>query len=385
MDIVSFLAGTGILLGPIVMAGLLLRRDANQLANSLLAASLACNWGYLVLIVSLHGGLLSKYPLLVLTGYLYILSSPLLFGYIRVMTQRDFQLRWSHLIHLWPLLAISLLTLTDDGSSGFSADSLDQARGGWPPNRIALVGLFIYTVSALYFAAGLRLIRVHGKSLVDEFSYEESIALSWLKVLIALCLMSAMAGLSISLVRLLPGIELWPRSIYSTMTAIALYYLIAFFGIYQPDVFAGQRQSTQKPQTKPRYEGSGVTPELMAEHWERLEAFMTEQQPYLEHELRIASLATLVGIPTAQLSQVINQCAGKNFFDYVSSYRVQRARELLASDEASMLEIAQNSGFNSQSAFYRQFRKVTSQAPRDFRRQLVEQKSLSRDKCEDIP
>lgn len=385
MNIISFLAGTGILLGPIVMAGLLLRRDANRLANALLAASLACNWCYLVLIVSLHGGLLSKYPPLVLLGYLYILSSPLLFGYIRVMTQRDFQLQWSHLVHLWPLLVIALLSLTDNDGTGFSADTLDQARGGWPPNRIALVGIFIYAVSALYFAAGLRLIRAHGKRLVDEFSYEESIALRWLKVLIALCLISAMAGLSISLIRLIPGIELWPRSIYSTMTAIALYYLIAFFGIYQPDVFAGQRQTKAKPQSKSRYEGSGVTPELMAEHWKRLEAFMTEEQPYLEHELRIASLAIQVGIPTAQLSQVINQCAGKNFFDYVSSYRVRRASELLASEETSMLEIAENSGFNSQSAFYRQFRKVTSQAPRDFRRQLLEQNSLSLGKCEDSP
>ena len=195
--------------------------------------------------------------------------------------------------------------------------------------------------------------------------------------MVPLCLTLALIGLLIAIARLFPGMELWPRSIYSSLSVIALYYLIAFFGLAQPDVFAGLRLVADPAERSAPLNPMQESTEKKA-NWQRLEDFMEAEQPYLEHELRIADLAKSLELPANQLSQVINQCSGKNFFDYVSSFRVKRAGELLLSSSSSMATIAQESGFNSQSAFYRQFRKVTGLTPTEFRRQAREEK-ISRD------
>lgn len=383
MGVSEFVAGTGILLGLIVMAGLLLRKDGNRQANSLLAAALACNLCYLVLILALHTGLLQQMPGLSLLGFAYVLSSPLLYGYVSVMTQADFHLRPVHLLHLWPLLPIIALPLVSANGADLSSNGLEQARSGWPPGPLALTGLFVYAVSVIYLTASLAKVLAYGQRLADEFSFEESVTLRWLKLLVALCLLMALTGLLVALIRLLPGMELWPRSIYSSLTVIALYYLIAFFGLAQPDVFAGHREGAGSRNDAATASSEDDSADKQA-RWQQLEAYMVRQKPYLQHELRIADLAEDLRLPAPELSQVINRCSGKNFFDYVSSFRVKRAKELLLSSSGSMADIAQESGFNSQSAFYRQFRKVTGLTPTEFRRQ-AEQAELSSDTGADSP
>ncbi|MEM1112660.1 MAG: AraC family transcriptional regulator [Pseudomonadota bacterium] len=273
----------------------------------------------------------------------------------------------AHLLHLWPLLMFAGMSLVLPGE-GVSADSLDRARGGWPPNATAVSGLLLYSVAIIYSALALRRVTRHRQRLQHEFSFEEKVTLRWLRILLTLYLLLALFGLLVALVRLIPGVELWPRSIFSTASAITLFYLIAFFGLWQPDVFSGRRQKTeQEPVT--RYAGSNLDTDALESLWLRLQALMANDRPYLEHELRIADLAERLETSTAHLSQVINQCGGKNFFDYVSSYRVEMAKDLLVRGDAGMAQVAQDAGFNSQSAFYRQFRKVTGLAPGEFQRQ----------------
>ena len=190
MSAMGFVATSGIVLGLMIIAALLLRPDANRQANALLAASLACTLGYLSFIVSLNAGLLEEAPWLTVLAYPYTLSSPLLYGYVLVMTSPTFRLEWRHLLHVWPLvtlLAIGFLA----PDSGVSEDSLREARGGWPPNATALSGLLLYIVAIIYSALALRRVIRHGRRLRDEFAYEEKVTLRWLRVLMTLCLVMA--------------------------------------------------------------------------------------------------------------------------------------------------------------------------------------------------
>ncbi|MEM1112661.1 MAG: hypothetical protein AAGI11_12195 [Pseudomonadota bacterium] len=65
----GFVAASGILLGMLIIAALCTRRDANRLANALLAASLGCTVAYLAFMVVLHAGLLDGRGWLVLLAY----------------------------------------------------------------------------------------------------------------------------------------------------------------------------------------------------------------------------------------------------------------------------------------------------------------------------
>jgi len=57
------------------------------------------------------------------------------------------------------------------------------------------------------------------------------------------------------------------------------------------------------------------------------------------------------------------------FFDYVARWRVEAAKQHLASNQASVLEIAIDVGFNSRSTFYKAFKRETGVTPSAFRAQ----------------
>ena len=56
--------------------------------------------------------------------------------------------------------------------------------------------------------------------------------------------------------------------------------------------------------------------------------------------------------------------------DYLIRVRIQKARELLADQEQRITDIALACGFNDSNYFTRQFRRVSGQSPRDYRRSL---------------
>ena len=74
----------------------------------------------------------------------------------------------------------------------------------------------------------------------------------------------------------------------------------------------------------------------------------------------------------SSLSKTINDESGFSFSDYINSLRVEKAKQLLASEdfkEYTILSIGLECGFNSKSTFYLAFKKFTNTTPTDFRKQ----------------
>jgi AraC-like DNA-binding protein len=381
MNVTSLLILSGAGFGLLIIVALLVRRDANIRANRFLAGSLACSMCYLIgisLILAGHGEGQS-FPALLASAY--IIGPPLMLGYVQLLISPGYQLTPRHALHLLPWCLLAALLGSIDG--GVNLQTLEQARSGWPPSRTSLIAAFLYLVSAGYMGVALRLLNIHKSSVEEHFSYHDRQSLRWLRILVGVYLGLSLAGLTIAVIRWLPGVELWPRSLYSSGMIIAIYYLIAFIGISQParpqQAAAGaatdlgeDAPSTrgQSPSPEPRYETSALTAEAAEAIWAHLEQLMREQQPYLDSKLRIADLARMMDIPPHYLSQTINRVAGKNFFEFVNHYRVERAKALLESGNLPASSIAFEAGFNSNSAFYRQFKKDTGTTPRQFQRQL---------------
>ncbi len=389
----AFYASSGVVLGAIIIVGLLVRKDANRRANSLLAASLACSVSYLLSMLFVHADWGDGTLGVTLLGYAYFAGVPLLYGYVRILTHPCYTLGARDCLHFLPVVTMYLLLISGHMEAfHLSPENLARARGGWPPSPLSLMSVFLYAFTILYLAAALALLRSYRANIAGAFSYQEKITLRWLRLLLLVYLLFSIGGLLIALARLVPGVELWPRSHYSMTTIIAIYYLIAFMGIAQPAIFASgsidkeadgepiagaesgdlanreARRDARDSEPVARYETSALTPARVESLWEALEAAMVEQKPYLDNELRIADLAEQVNVPAHHLSQVINQQAGRNFFDFINQYRVEEARRLLDDGQLSMTAVAFESGFNSQSAFYRQFKKVTGLTPRQYQR-----------------
>ncbi|SIN77185.1 AraC-type DNA-binding protein [Epilithonimonas zeae] len=104
---------------------------------------------------------------------------------------------------------------------------------------------------------------------------------------------------------------------------------------------------------------------------QKLIDYMKTEKPYLDGELNLSKLSGFIGINAHQLSYLLNNGFGENFFQFVNKYRVQRAKELLCDDsyrKLSILGIAFEAGFNSKTAFNTIFKKLTNETPSEFRK-----------------
>jgi hypothetical protein len=95
----AFYASSGVVLGAIIIIGLLVRKDANRRANRLLAASLACSVGYLLSMSLVHADRGNGTLVVTLLGYAYFACVPLLYGYVKVLTQPSYIPGARDLIH----------------------------------------------------------------------------------------------------------------------------------------------------------------------------------------------------------------------------------------------------------------------------------------------
>jgi AraC-like DNA-binding protein len=99
-----------------------------------------------------------------------------------------------------------------------------------------------------------------------------------------------------------------------------------------------------------------------------IERGMAEEKLYLDSRLTLDSFATRIGMRPREVSNIINNHYHSNFFEFVNRYRVDEAKRLLVEEQdETILAIAFKAGFNSQSAFHRFFKRVTGVTPSGFR------------------
>jgi AraC-like DNA-binding protein len=74
-----------------------------------------------------------------------------------------------------------------------------------------------------------------------------------------------------------------------------------------------------------------------------------------------------------QLSQLINDGLGDNFYDFVNKYRVDEVKRLMTDPKAknfNLLGIALEAGFKSKSTFNLIFKRFTGLTPSEYRKNL---------------
>ena len=100
---------------------------------------------------------------------------------------------------------------------------------------------------------------------------------------------------------------------------------------------------------------------------------MQSERLYADHDLRVGSLADLIGLPEYQLRQKINQNLGyRNFNQFINRYRIEEAGALLIQDPRTpVLTIALEVGFRSISSFNTAFQDQFGVSPTQYRTQAL--------------
>lgn len=99
-----------------------------------------------------------------------------------------------------------------------------------------------------------------------------------------------------------------------------------------------------------------------------LHRLLKEETVYSSDRVTLQDVAENLSITPHQLSCLINRDYKTNFNAFVNRYRIEAAREMLLDDpKRSVLSIAYEVGFNSKSAFYEAFSRITGMTPGEFR------------------
>ena len=102
----------------------------------------------------------------------------------------------------------------------------------------------------------------------------------------------------------------------------------------------------------------------------QVDKLMITQKPFINQRLKLEELADRIGISKHLLSRVLNENQ-HGFSNYVKEYRVNEAKQLIATrPELSLEGIGYESGFSSKSSFFEAFKKITNCTPAEYKKSI---------------
>ncbi len=308
---------------------------------------------------------------LFLTFNLNMLWSPAFLLYVLLMTGVIIRPKLHHLLHFIPL-CISLAVITPimflPDNQFLSFVEISKKVLPWQYN---LVNVILAVQSIGYVTASSIVLNKYNKDIKNLFSDIRKISVFWLQGMI--------------LIGTILFVTIFPPIIYFKKLDYFLYFLpiglncaylyIVYKTLSTPVLFTPQVREVlnlnREVQTiAKKVETEKECPELK-QTAESLSSFFRVHKPYLIPELNIKMLSENTGISIHTISATLNQYFGQNFYDFINSYRIRHAQQLLSnqdSDKYTIETLATESGFRSRSVFYTAFRKETGVTPSEYKK-----------------
>ena len=227
-------------------------------------------------------------------------------------------------------------------------------------NLIAI--LFIFPVQNVYYIfKTIKIYQYHKLEINKVFSYKKGVDLRWMLHYI---LGYAIFIIGLYLTQLIPKIGLRiPIRIF--LSAYFLY--IGIKGLKQYKI-TFKEEINDTTDNKPEKIISSEDLKL------KIINAMTTDKLYLDPTLTVHKLAKLANSNSKYISKVINTELNQNFAGFINTYRIEKAKDLLANpdyDNYTIEAISKDVGFNSKSAFNIAFKKITNQTPSTYRKDSI--------------
>ena len=354
---------------------------------------------------SLNAFELFQYYNIAVIGYYVIIplmlcNAPILFLYIKVLTDPKFKIKWTFIIHFIPSILVLIFNFYSFGNISLETklNILTQNHKGIGPadsyylnlylNAYYFVSHYFYNIQILFYS-GLMIFRLrfHQKNIYSIFSYKENISLNWLRIFV----------LSFLLISFYEVIFYdYASDLY--LLILNLYFLfLGFFGIKQTDIYYGRLKYSELQQNEEDVQNANsvvtenetlasagvvelqskkfkISEEQIEEYIQTLNLYLEKEKPFLNSKLNLPDLAEMTNIPRNTLSMLINETYNKNFFNFINELRIIEAQKRLLDptfDNLSIEGLAKGVGFNSKSVFNPAFKKYTGKTPLEFKKTKV--------------
>jgi AraC-like DNA-binding protein len=290
--------------------------------------------------------------------------SPLLYFYVQSLCFSNFKFQIKDLFHLAPAFILFLMIgLAFITAGNKSISEIEYIKDIFRNDEQSFIKIFLmYSQFLIYNVLSLNVISAYRKRLKMQVSSIYKIFLTWLKIVIIGFMIAWIVNLIINLLFLFHVVVNYDFSTISFLAFLVFFNVLFFKGWTQSDLFTGVEETR-------KYQSSGLTESETEKLLIHLSNYIEKERPYLDPELSLKKLSDSIAIPMRQLSQLINENMGSNFYDYINSYRIEMAKKLLiiSEKEKTISEIFYESGFNTKSSFNTAFKKETTLTPTEFR------------------
>lgn len=308
---------------------------------------------------------------------LVFLQIPVFYLYVLSVCYSDFKLKPQYLLHAFPFLIANLALLPHF----YGVDTTSKIH--FIENRQNMIELkfnhiLLHVQMVIYFVAVFRVLRKSKTLYLENYAGKNISSYHWLfQLTVVLCMVYAIA--------LLKNILKFSDYVYISEEIKAGLLLLSLFiicwylfkALNHPELFrnvdsklklVSEMVSEEKNSEDPVTSDRAYNEDLL-----KLKNYMVEKKPFLNSSLTIQEVSDEIGIPVRELSLLINHQLGQHFYDFVNTYRIENAMNILKDETKSkvtILEILYEVGFNSKSSFNTAFKKHTGTTPTLYRKSL---------------
>ena len=367
-SIVAIILILGITQG-LFLTMLLFNKPDNKKANRILAV-LIITYSTFIIESSISGMQIAKqFPhILGLTAGVVYLHGPLHYLYARSLISSNILFSKKDTLHLIPFCVFYLYFLFPFylKSGAYKISFFQSIEQNGPTLALIFFSWVVLFQGLFYMLVTFKLLKKHSANIKAKFSSLENINLNWLKRITFMTMIVWILGIIIEFLQLFD----LNAGVQSTVpiSITILIYAMGYLGLRQSEIFDGRNEADTKELKK--YEHSGLTKEMSKSIHEKLIELMTTKKLFTDSNLKLNQLAHLVATSPNYLSQVINEQRQQNFYDFINSFRIEEAKNLITDPShknENLLFIAYNVGFNSKSAFNTAFKKYTGKTPTQYR------------------
>lgn len=297
-----------------------------------------------------------------------LISRPLIYLYVLSVIYNDFKLRKKHLLHLsWLALALIIMTplyIADDATKiRFLSNYLDNKAG-------AFLMPFSMIHTQFYLILIFVTLRNYKKTVLQNFSNANLTNYKWLLQMAIMLQILFWFVFTKNMMRMFSHDFMTIEYARIAMVLFIILFLcwLLLKALHAPEIFRGIDSKLRLIRNITEEEKKEMA---MQNNIEELRNFMKEKEPYLNPNLTIQNLADELGKPVRELSILINYNFKQHFYDFINSYRIDKAKELLkntSSKDLMVFEIFYDVGFNSKSSFNTAFKKQVGKTPTQYRK-----------------
>ncbi len=231
----------------------------------------------------------------------------------------------------------------------------------------AMTQIFSFAFATLFGAITLTLSYKYEKYIREHYSSIEYLGVKWIRIMIIQLYVLATVWFFTSFNLSWLNDTLYYLYVTACISTISLFTL-RHKSVFIPNYMSIKSILNIDSKTDTHNENQHTIDKRCIDIANKLEIAMNRDKLFLNPELKLIDLAAHIGTNRTYLSNYINEYKSVPFINYINSYRIDEAISIIksSSEEITVSEVSERSGFSSVSTFRRVFKQIHNCSPSEY-------------------